>query len=337
MTKMYFGLFIAMGLLLLSCDSGDPRKVLPGKIGPIGELVVVIPQAYWESEIVDAIIEFTGEPYRVLPQAENTLDLVLLDPSEFSRFYKPHRNILVVDLADRIDTQEPSLKIYRNRYASDQVYAEAKGKTKAAIASAIRERGDDLIATIHKAEVRRVGALATALSNEPLIAELEEKYKLAIDFPRDARKVKSSEDFIWIQREMTRMKGGSNHDVKQGFFIYTYPYTTDSVFSFDWLIDKRNAVLQQYVFGQPDGSFMTTEMMITPRYEEHNFKGMFMGELRGLWRMENDFMGGPFYSMTLYDEKNSRIVTVEGYTYAPYFPKREYIREVEGILKTIRF
>ncbi|MGB0422703.1 MAG: DUF4837 family protein [Flavobacteriales bacterium] len=31
------------------------------------------------------------------------------------------------------------------------------------------------------------------------------------------------------------------------------------------------------------------------------------------------------------------MVTVDGYAYAPYFDKREYIREVEAIVNTIRF
>jgi hypothetical protein len=31
------------------------------------------------------------------------------------------------------------------------------------------------------------------------------------------------------------------------------------------------------------------------------------------------------------------VVTVEGFAYAPQFPKREYIRELEAILHTLRF
>ena len=50
--------------------------------------------------------------------------------------------------------------------------------------------------------------------------------------------------------------------------------------------------------------------------------------------MENDFMGGPFYSLTLVDEGRGRLLTLEGYAYAPYFDKRPYIREVEGLIRT---
>lgn len=299
-------------------------------------MVVVLPQKYWDGAIVDAIRSITDRPYELLPQAESSVDVALLDPSEFDRFWKPHRNVLVVDLADRIDTQEPSLKVYRNKYASDQIYAEAKGKTADEVAEVIRNQGEQLVRAIQTAELKRVADLVRSNINEALRAEVAENWKLHIDFPRDARKVTENENFLWVQREITRMKGGNNHDIKQGFFVYTYPYESDSVFSFQWQIQKRNDMLYRYVHGQPEGSFMTTEMELIPSYEEVNFDGRFTSEIRGLWKMEKDFMGGPFVMMTFFDEANQRIVTLEGYAYAPYFNKREYIREAEAILKTVK-
>ena len=48
--------------------------------------------------------------------------------------------------------------------------------------------------------------------------------------------------------------------------------------------------------------------------------------------MQNALMGGPFMSISFYDEPNKRIVTLDGFVYAPYFRKMEYLREVEAIL-----
>jgi hypothetical protein len=78
---------------------------------------------------------------------------------------------------------------------------------------------------------------------------------------------------------------------------------------------------------------MATERRFFPSYEEVEFDGHFALEVRGLWKMENDFMGGPFYSLTIVDEARGRLITVEGYAYAPYFDKRPYIREVEGVVR----
>lgn len=80
---------------------------------------------------------------------------------------------------------------------------------------------------------------------------------------------------------------------------------------------------------------MTSELRFFPSYEEILHEKAFASELRGLWKIENDFMGGPFVSLTVYDEARARLVTVEGYVYAPYFDKREYIREVEAVVRSL--
>jgi len=65
--------------------------------------------------------------------------------------------------------------------------------------------------------------------------------------------------------------------------------------------------------------------------------GNFVTEMRGLWETVGDFMGGPFISWSFVDEKRSRIVTAFGYVYAPKVAKRNPIRKVESVLKTIDF
>jgi hypothetical protein len=52
--------------------------------------------------------------------------------------------------------------------------------------------------------------------------------------------------------------------------------------------------------------------------------------------MENDFMGGPFLHYTLVDEKNNRVIELDAFVFAPKFDKREYLRELEAIVKTVR-
>lgn len=334
-------LFLGALAVLFSCTTGEAPS-LPSKVGPPGELLIVASDRVWNGPVGKAIEELVDRPYPVLPQAESYFDLVILDPQHFDKFWKPHRNIIVIDIGDRIDTQDPKVEFYKNRYSQGQIFIEAKGKTPAAVAEAISNRGEEILSLLNKVEIDRQAALVRAFDNEALRQDLADKYGLTLDIPRDmvvAKEMVNQEngnlEFLWLQRELTRMKGGNNHDIKEGVFIYTYPFTTDSVFTFEWLLNKRNQMLHSYVPGPTDGSYMGTELIITPRYEEIVFKDQFAAEIRGLWKMENDFMGGPFYMLTFYDEANQRIVTVDGYAYAPYFGKREYIREVEAIVKTI--
>lgn len=328
---------LAASLLLLGCDQTDDiSQMLPGRVGPSGEVLVVMKKSMKSDSLVRTLERVFMDIYPMLPQAEPEFDLTLLDFEEFDRFWKPHRNVLFIDIADRIDTKEPNLAIFKNKYAKGQVYLELKARTPELAAVAVEERSEEIRTILEAEERSRYMDLIRADKNFKIDKTLQEKYGVALDVPRDARIMVEEEDFVLIDRQLTRQQGGDNHDVKEGIVIYFYPYTTEEVFSPQYLLAKRDSLLKHYVHGNPEGSYMTTEMRYYPRYEEINFREQFAAEIRGLWKMEGDFMGGPFISITQYDEVNKRIVTVEGYAYAPFFDKREYVREVEAIIRSLQ-
>ena len=59
-----------------------------------------------------------------------------------------------------------------------------------------------------------------------------------------------------------------------------------------------------------------------------------MIEHRGLWKLKNNIMGGPFVSYVMASKDRKSIFYIEGFVAAPGKDKRELIRELEVILKT---
>jgi hypothetical protein len=58
--------------------------------------------------------------------------------------------------------------------------------------------------------------------------------------------------------------------------------------------------------------------------------------MQGLWKMQDGYaMGGPFISLIQLDEKRNKIITVEGFVFAPAHEKRELMRQLEAILYSI--
>ena len=47
-------------------------------------------------------------------------------------------------------------------------------------------------------------------------------------------------------------------------------------------------------------------------------------------------MGGPFVNYAIEDKVNNRYLVAEGYVYAPSLDKREYVFELEAIIKSIK-
>ena len=58
-------------------------------------------------------------------------------------------------------------------------------------------------------------------------------------------------------------------------------------------------------------------------------------EMRGLWETENDYMGGPFYHFSYVNAQN-KCISVDGFVYAPNDTKRDYLRQVEAIVKSVK-
>lgn len=328
--------WLTLALALVSfcaCEGDGARVALPGKVGAAGELVVVATPEVWEGPAGDTLQALMGQPYPVLPQYEPLMDVVHLEPELFDRFWKPHRNILVMEVADRVDTQEPSLSFFRNKYSRGQIYMVAKARTAEALAEVMLSRGNEMVSLLHAEEASRFADIVSLSPNEVVSREVLKKWGVQGLWPKDARLAKQTEDFWWVDRQLTRLKGGDNHDIQQGFFIHSEPYVSENQLSLEHVLDRRDAVTRKHVQGPTKGSYMATERRFFPAYEELEFDGHFALEVRGLWKMENDFMGGPFYSLTMVDEAEGRLLTIEGYAYAPYFDKRPYIREVEGLVR----
>lgn len=332
------------GLLAAGCgrDGGPPSKaerlaLLPGKVGPSGEVVMVVSEADWNKGIAAAVDSIFMAPVRVLPQYEPRFDVVRLDPDEFDRFWKPHRNLVVFDIADRVDTQTPDLAVYRNKYAKGQVYVEVKAKDAVGAAEALlsMDGGHMLVDVLEDEESKRYAEILGLDRNAGLEDEVRKRHGLTSMLPRDARLVSSQGGFCWIERSLTRMKGGRNHDVQMGLIVHRTPYGGPEDFSMKAMLHRRDSLLKERISSAVEGSYMTTEYRLLPVYEEIAFRGGFAASMRGLWRMEGDFMGGPWTSIAWVDKARGQLVTVDGYVYAPYFGKREYLREVEAMVRSI--
>jgi len=138
------------------------------------------------------------------------------------------------------------------------------------------------------------------------------------------------ENFFWITND--------HHETLMNIVIYTYPYTDPNTFTYEFLIAKRDSIMKRNIPGQVPGSFMGTERQFaTPIMREIAHNGEYAVEIIGLWRMMNGgAMGGPFYSLTRLDEVNQRIVTIEGFLFAPGVRKRNAIRTLEAVVHSIQ-
>ena len=163
-------------LCTASCEGDGARAALPGKVGAAGEIVVVAEPGIWAGVAGDTLQAIMAQPYPVLPQYEPMMDVVHLEPEMFDRFWKPHRNILVLEVADRVDTQTPTLTFFKNKYSRGQVYMVAKARTEGELAEVVASRGGEMLSLLHTEEASRFADIVALSPNEVLAREVQAQW-----------------------------------------------------------------------------------------------------------------------------------------------------------------
>ncbi len=321
-------LFITLLFIIISCNKQKQRTaMLPNVGGLAGEVVLVINSELWKTEVGEEFRKTLQKGIEALPRPEPMFDLIIATPGAFNELMKIHRNIIMIDISN--EHQEPKLIVQKDVWAKPQVVLRLFANSETSLVSLINQNSQKIQSVFLDAERNRFMNYYKKYEEKDIRDELLKKHKLALIVPKGYSIDVDKGNFIWIAHETP--------DINQNIFIYYYNYTDTNTFTLDYLINKRNDFLRKYVPGPKKGSYMTTEMKYPPAFQEVSYKNKYFAQIKGLWKVENYFMGGPFINFTTLDEKRNRVVTVEGVVYGPQSDKRDFLRQLESILLTLEF
>ncbi len=332
--------FLPFILLVPLAACGDKSKRLPEAVGGQGEILVVMDKGHWEGEPGAKVRTLLERPIPGLPQQEPAFTVAHTTNESFGSLLVTHHNVLLATIRSDVDSSATILR--HDVHARGQLVVSIVAKDPINWMNELRERSEDLLSRFEKHQRDRVIARSLGEADRSIISSLESAHALSIQVPGGYRVMKQDSNVTWLQRDRLMSGSGLEHNVIEGLLIYHYPYTSDSLFNVQQLVDVRDNVTRMHVPGPVDGSYMIVQrgfeqMDLMPVSRITELNGKFAYLMRGLFGMEGAKMGGPFISLTTIDEDRGRVVTVEGFVYAPQFDKREYIRELEAILYTLRF
>ena len=318
--------FIVLSVVIFSCKPGDRRKsLLPNPTGKAGEITVIMNQEKYKGETGIALQKVMMSEYPALPQSEPMFNLINLPHESFSSLSKRFRNIIVVKKGN---SNKNEILVRKDVWASPQTVVYISGKTYPEIRDVIKKNKTKLTSVFESAEYDIMLNYNEKHAKRSIKSRLKKKFNINLNVPPGYDIDVDSTNFVWIANETPR--------TSQGIFIYTYPYTSQDMFSVSKIVEKRNKMLKKYVEGPSAGSYMTTETLFPPLESSYYKDSTYVYELRGLWKVENDFMGGPFISYSIYDAERSRIIALEGYVYAGKLNKRNYLRQVDAVLRSVK-
>lgn len=335
MNRLIPYLFLVLLSITFGCSDEGKQSYKPAHTGAPGEVVVVMSEVNWRGEPGKLFRETFQQYYPMLPQAEPQFTLLHFSEEEMSEMLKLHRNIIIVKIGET-DEAADNVTVQKNKWSSEQLVFTIRAADTESFKAVFEKNADAIINRLKQKEQDRLRARAKHFGNDRARAAIAEKFGVEIWLPQDAELVVSKPDFSWYKRERVKYVNGTPRQMSEGYIIYTYPYTSDSTFTRSHLLQVRDSVLKANVPGPVEGSYMTTEYRFEPTLEVWPLKDQYAVQMRGLWRTENFMMGGPFISLTTLTANQDSVVTISGYVFAPNFDKREFIREIEAVLSTVK-
>ncbi|REL33356.1 DUF4837 family protein [Rhodohalobacter sp. SW132] len=335
-------------ILFASACSGDYRKKA---IGPVDEVIVVMDSSQWESETADAIRETFGRYIQTVPQPwEPAYTLIFRDfesnqeLDELKRF----RNIIIAaplneqtntsqlvggmlgsEVRQRVELGESFAFPLQDRWAREQWTLVLTSTSDERLAEKIRNSSDELLSHLEEREINyRTGEIYRRGEQVALADSLWENHGWSVRMQHDYVQLFDSTQSVMFRRYLPDnnrwMWAWWKDNVEHGDFINP-----------EWINSTRDSLMQFLVQGERDSSYVETDYREAVKTQEFSTGSRLTGyETMGIWRMTNDFMGGPFVHFTYYDPETRRVFMIEYAQFAPRVNKRRFVRQFQAMGRT---
>lgn len=316
---------IVLVCTILSCNEGTKQnqRMVPKSSGNLYNVSVVVDNELWNGNVGDAIRDVLTTVVPGLPQPEPMFDINQIPPQVFSGFAAKNRIVLKIEKSDKSE-----IKIATDAYAQPQKVIVISGPNNTNLIEVLKANKDKILDTFKNQEIEA----RQALTNNSLHTNnnIEKKLGISIKFPSIYRIAKEDGDFFWVRKNLTT---GTNN-----FMVYQVPL--DAIDKegdiTQQIITIRDSVGKKYIPGPIDGSYMKTEEAYTPFLFTTIIDNKPTYEVRSTWDIEGTYNAGPFVNYMVEDKINNRYVVLEGFTFAPSVNKRDYILELESIIKSLK-
>jgi hypothetical protein len=317
-------LIIALSLFLFSCkdDGKKETRYLPSSGGTTNMLTIVSDDSLWNGEVGDATRVIFAAPVYGLPQEEPIFTLKQMNTKAFHNFVKKSRTF--VEFKKGVPK---GIKIVKDVYASPQLGIIVSGENNEELISVLKENTTLMINKIKGVEVaHKVQEMA---KNQLDIEDMSDVFGIDLTVLFSYRVAKKTDNFIWLRKDI------KNGDMN--LMIYEVPYGTikkDSL-TINNIVKLRDSIGKTHIPGPVKNSYMITEKAFSPYLGTTIIDGKSVLETRGVWDVKNDYMAGPFINYIIEDKPNNRQLILEGFTYAPQIAKRDYMFELESMIRSI--
>ncbi|WP_435412461.1 DUF4837 family protein [Psychroserpens mesophilus] len=321
--KNILALLLLTFTLFYGCNDENAKRIVPKSSGgSLNDITVVVDNLLWENNVGEVIRDTLAASVEGLSIDEPQFRLRQMPPSVFTGFATKNRTVLKIEKGKPAGTL-----ILSDEFAKPQTVVVISGNTNTEIIDQINTNSAKIVDAFKKEELKeKQRRIKKSLFNDK---DIQEQLGLSLKFPTAYRIAKNEDDFFWLRR-----------DIETGtvdMMLYEVPLSSvrkgDSTVVD--VVRLRDSVGKIHIEGPLEGSYMGTESAFTPFISETILDNKPAFETKGLWDVKNAYMSGPFINYAIEDKVNNRMIIVEGYVFAPSVNKRDYMFELEAIIKSI--
>lgn len=350
----YFGLILICAAFFTNCDMKQYRAEA---IGALGNVVVIMDSTAFQSQTAEAIRSTFGRYIPTIPDAQHWMTLQFRSFStqaELKRL-KKFKNIIIAAPIDAEGNTAEFIRALLGKNAEQQVKA---GNEFAFILQ--NEWYDNqwiliLTAPSHKVLANKILKAEERLT-ESLLQKAFERWRTVVYDDAERFKI---EEYLWttygwkirvkhdwsphldtayvqeghINHLFTMQRLDKDNDRRFWAWWVNKPVNVDTL-SVEYLTQLRNEIWREWFRGTEDSAYVTTSFRRAVLTDTLMIDGDIAYETRGVWRMVNAVMAGPFVNIFIYDDETERIFSIGFWQFGPSIEQRAFVRQWRAILRT---
>lgn len=321
--------FLCLLLLLASC-SEEKKKKLGNSKGQPSEVLVVVDDNLAKSDLEKTIKEELLSKVPGIMQGEPFFDALSITTSMDERDFRLEHSRVEVHIDKTL--KEATHEVKKNVYAIPQCQIELSGPSASAVREYMSAHAEQIRQTLLDAQLRNQSALLKKKYSKKLQEDVKSVLGYTVYAPEELQFTKKANRFVWSS-------SSADSDRQINMVFYSLPYNGEDIHDAVWLVEKRDSVMKVNLPGGREDQWMETvwsDGKPMAQAKTRNLNGREVTELRGMWQMRNDAMGGPFVSVCFVDSASQQVVVGEGFVFAPSTPKRDLLRSLEASLRTLK-
>jgi len=320
MNKIYSYLLIGVCFILTSCDFNKHTN----STGKYLEIILV-QGSNCSKNLFDVFrnnLISTQKPIlesEVYGERKNYFKVISISEKDFNSIFRTHKNIVIVN-----SSKEFNIQVNKDVWSKNQnvYFCSIDNQDNEA---AIIKFSQQVAVQIKDKEIKRRVREYHKLTPQNILSYLQRKHQLSISLPNRFFIIDSLNETLYLRGET---KTSSQ-------MILISPFSQSP--KIENILLEKNKIAKDKISSSAQGSYLKIEdrtpiyidSVINPNQENINIKG--------LWRMEGDFMGGSFMSGLIYNPITMKRFLISLYLYAPGENKANYLLDLEAILKSVKY